>query len=698
MRDTPIIQACDADLADLLRDVDIAKPTKGKRYKKAKDGSTIRYLDIVCAFDIETSKDVFLEIDKYPHAWMYIWQFQVGDKATIIGRYWSDFLVMVYQINELLHERDARLMVYVHYLPHEFQFLSGIWPFDPDSVFATETREPLYCVMDRIEMRCSARLSGYTLEKWAENLNTDHQKLTGSLDYSVVRYPWTPLTDQELAYCVHDVICVVECVLVMLHSYGDTLNSIPYTATGYVRRRVKESMRRWSTGGIRMMQNDLETYDRLRNVFRGGDTHANRYMVGALLGDVWSFDRSSSYPDVIIHCKFPMSKFRPIEPDWEVVCTEIEHGRCVIMKACFYNIRLRDPLTGNPYIDTDHCVKRGYTRPINAAVDNGRILSADYLEIAITDIDLEIIQSMYDYDGSNIIWAMSARYGYLPQPLIDVVLQMYATKTALKDVPGKELEYQHTKQLYNSIYGMMCQRVISNPIVYTGTGELWKVDPDIDRQKRYDEAINHTTLNYAWAVWVTAWARYRLFEGVQLVTRKDKRRFCYCDTDSIKGTGELPDFTKYNQQRIRDAKRSGAYAVDPQGRTHYIGVFEYEGTYDLFRTLGAKRYCTVVDGEVKITTAGVPKDRGSKIIEAAGGIYAYDFDFVFEDSGKLRSLYNDQDNFEVEREGRKLLVTRNVVLLDTNYKMSISPTYRELLDNLQDVLDSITLSDYNHKW
>ncbi len=705
MRDTPIIHVGELDLGQVLSGIGIAKPTKGKRYKKdPKDGHVIRYLDIVCAFDIETSKMVFPDVDNHEHAWMYIWQFQFGDRATVIGRTWLEFLVMAYELNEILHGLggDTRLMVYVHNLAYEFQFISGIWPFAPESVFATDRREPLYCMMNQIELRCSARLSGYSLDVWAKDLCVDHQKLKSNLDHSVVRYPWSELTEQELAYCVNDVVSVVECVLTMLHSYGDTLNSIPYTSTGYIRRRVKAAMRTWSPGGIREMQNDLPTYDRLRQAFRGGDTHANKSNVGALLADVWSFDRSSSYPDVIVHCKFPMSRFREIAPSWDAVRSEIERGRCVMMKIQFYNIRLRDPLYGDPYIDADHCKRTGFTRPINAVEDNKRISSADYLEIAITDIDLEIIQTVYEYDGANIAWAMSARYGYLPQPLVDVVIQLYGAKTSLRDVKGREVEYQHSKEQINSVYGMCCQRVIHNPIIYTGDPNdpkgLWKPDPDINRQELYDEAINKTFLNYAWAVWVTAWARYRLFEAIRLVSADNPRKFVYCDTDSIKGTGEIPDLSKINRARIRDAKRSGAYASDSAGKIYYMGVFDYEGTYDWFKTLGAKRYCTISDGVLKITVAGVPKKKGGEIIVNSGGIELFDFDFTFKDSGKLASLYNDDDDFTVTIDGHELRITRNIVLLNVTYQMSDKEGYWEMCRSFQDYIDSNTLSDYNSKW
>lgn len=52
-------------------------------------------------------------------------------------------------------------------------------------------------------------------------------------------------------------------------------------------------------------------------------------------------------------------------------------------------------------------------------------------------------------------------------------------------------------------------------------------------------------------------------------------QFVYCDTDSVKYLGEI-DLSKFNAERIKDSKRSGAYATDPKGITHYMGVYEKE--------------------------------------------------------------------------------------------------------------------------
>lgn len=691
MKDCPVMMAAAFDPAEQLAGVKRASIQKNRRYPvDPRTEEKIYYLQTVSAFDIETS--TYQDPEEGPQGFMYIWQWQFGEICTVFGRTWDEFLDLVTRLNAWLESRGDRLLVYVHNLAYEFQYLAGVWEFGEVDVFATDVRSPLRVMMGKLELRCSYRLCGRSLKQWAKDMRIEHQKLD-DFDYSAIRYPWSPLTDREYQYCFHDVIAVVECVEKQLAAYGDTVYTIPYTRTGYIRRRVKQSMGYWSRDAIRGMQNTLPVYDRLREAFRGGDTHANRYWVQSILGDVYSYDRSSSYPDVIVHCKFPMTRFREEPATFERFKKCCESGRACLVKVSFYRIRLIDPDTGNPYLSYEHCTRPGYRKPIGEQMDNGRILSAEFCEMAMTEIDYRIIEEQYDWDSIRIEWLLSARYGFLPQPLVDVILNLYRDKTSLKGVPGEELHYMLAKGDLNSVYGMMCQRVISQPVIFRNHD--WSVG-DFNREEEYNKAIEKAFLNYAWAVWVTAWARWRLYEGIRIATAGSKLNFVYADTDSIKARSAV-DLSKYNAARIRDANASGAFADDPKGIRHYMGVFEFEGMYGHFVTLGAKRYCSKEGEELTITVAGVPKRAGADELQRKGGIEAFVDGFLFEDSGKTAAVYNDYADYWIEVDGIPLHITRNVCIVPTTYDLSLETNYALLIATLQDTLDQFHKTDYNVK-
>lgn len=676
MRDTPIIHEPEADYSALLEGVGDAKPQRGRRYKNG-----IHFLDLVCAFDIETSTMQTLD---GPQSFMYIWQFQLGERATIIGRTWAEFLHLVGSLTQIAGDR--KIICFVHNLSYEFQFLWSVCSFEPDDVFATDARDVLFCKLGCLELRCSLRLTNLSLAMWTDKMKVDHQKLP-DYDYGEVRFPWTPVTGQDLQYCVNDVVGLVECAEAQMKQRGDTIYSIPYTSTGYIRRLARRALY-WRRKMILNIQNDLPTYKHLREAYRGGDTHASRYYSEVLLEKVYSFDRSSSYPDVICHCKFPMTRFQPVEdPSLAKLDVYQRGGYCWLAKVRMARVQVKVDV-GDPYIPMAKCREPGFAPPLHAEEDNGRILAADYLEIAITDIDWKIIVSQYDFEKVKIEWAHIARYGRLPQELIDLCIDLYRKKTALKGTDQQD-EYQMSKELLNSIYGMMCERVIRTKIIFDHG--RWIPDPKFDEKAAYDEAIQKAFLSYAWGVWVTAWARYRLHEGINLCSRYG---FVYCDTDSVKTLDDI-NVRAYNEARIRDARRSGAYAVDAKGVTHYMGVLEYEGCYDRFKTLGAKRYAFEIGGELMVTIAGVPKKMGAHRLKELGGLEAFKDGVIFDGIGKTLAYYNDTTDEDFLIDGHLLHIGSNLVIEETSYSLILNETYVDLVKRSREYLDSVRYKRYN---
>lgn len=91
------------------------------------------------------------------------------------------------------------------------------------------------------------------------------------------------------------------------------------------------------------------------------------------------------------------------------------------------------------------------TRIKNGRYDNGRIISADEIEIILTDIDFKFI--LQTYTGRyEILESYYARYDYLPKDFINFILDKYVIKTEYKDVEGKEVEYAIEKSKFNSLY------------------------------------------------------------------------------------------------------------------------------------------------------------------------------------------------------------------------------------------------------
>lgn len=632
----------------------------------------VNYADIVTAFDIETSK---IETAQGPQAFMYIWQWQIGLYATIVGRTWDDFLKCVEKLKSALPS-NTTLVVYVHNLSYEFQFLRNVYDFKTEDVFALTSRKVIKCTMfdGLLEFRCSYIHSNMSLAVYTAKMGAYHSKKVGDLDYDVIRYPYTPLTSTEIGYCVNDVRGLVEALLIEMEHDGDNLYTVPLTSTGYVRRDTKAAVRQERREIAKQIAPDMEIYTMLREAFRGGNCHANRFYADKILENVSSADRSSSYPDVLCNCKFPITRFeREPEHDFEALNTlMLKCGRALLFRVSLYNVRLREWWWGCPYLARDKC-----KRVEGGKIDNGRILEADYIETTVTDVDWRIILEEYDFDDVGIYDLYSARYGYLPRPIIQTNIKYYRLKTELKNVEGQELLYLKSKNKLNSIYGMMAQNPVKEDVLFIDGAFV--VDPEADKEQLLIESNKKAFLAYQWGVWCTAWARYRLEEGIRLAGDA----FVYADTDSVKYIGDV-SFAAYNRQRIKESKAAKAFAKDPKGNIHYMGVYEQEPGYDRFVTLGAKKYCVEQNGKVHCTVSGVSKRDGGPELERAGGIRAFKCGFVFRDAGGTESIYNDETDMIITMpNGEPLHIGPNVVIRDSTYTLGVSAEYEKILEEYE---------------
>lgn len=671
---------------DIIEQADIVKLPRGNP-----GGNKRHYIDLVCAFDIETTR----VNDK--RSLMYIWQFQIDKHATVIGRSWKEFRQLMARIRSAC--RDRWLVVYVHNLAFEFQFLTGIYHFTADEVFSVESRRPLRCDMyGCIELRCSYLHSNMRLETYLQKMGVEHEKQHG-FDYDAKRYPWTKLSDQELRYCVNDVRGLVEAIRTEMSADGDDLRSIPATSTGYVRRDAKRAMKAVSWSWLKSIMPSMPVYTMLREAFRGGNTHANRYFAGRVIHGVRSYDRSSSYPDVQINGKFPVGPFvfckQPISTDY-IRQLIGRRRKAVLMRIALTDVELRDELDGCPYIPIDKC-----RRLTGCAPDNGRVLSADYLEITVTDIDYGIIEKQYRYSNIEILTACYARYGPLPSPLKHCIISYYKDKTELKGVAGEEIYYTKAKNKLNSVYGMSAQNPVKHSLLYDYGLADWLPDDKTD-EELLARANRIGFFPYQWGVWTTALARKRLQDGIDLAGEG----FVYCDTDSVKYIGSI-DWTDYNEQRKADSLKNGAWADDPKGRRHYMGVYEPDDGYPAdFATRGAKKYVVQhPDGKLEATIAGVSKREddgrvsGGMELEKHGGISAFLRPvFTFTEAGGNELAYYDGKPERVRIDGHRATLGRSVTISQSSYTLSDTKVYSDMLADLDiDDFENFVFDKYGER-
>lgn len=374
-----------------------------------------------------------------------------------------------------------------------------------------------------------------------------------------------------------------------------------------------------------------------------------------------------------------------------------------LIKVRFKNIRCK---YYNNFISVSKCT---YLK--NVRYDNGRIISADELEITLTDVDFYFIYDTYEFDSyefEEIYWSI---YKYLPKQFIDFILDKYILKTKYKNVAGKEVEYALEKAKFNSLYGMSVTNNIKDDVDYdniTGWAEIPLSNDDII--KKLDQEKKQGFLSFSYGVWITAWARNNLLRNlIQL----DK--FCiYADTDSLKlrkgyDKSVIDNYNKSVENRIKRVSEELSIPLekfapkDSEGIIHMLGLFEEDSHYEEFITQGAKKYAYTkwikskkvkkdsnvlkVEGDktlvLEITVSGVPKS-GANALKTLED-FKDDLVFDYKNTGKKMLIYNDDmPEFDMTDFQGKIEHIKNrygCTILPTTYVLGKAFEYAELLSD-----------------
>lgn len=690
-----------------LKEYDYMKNSHVKR-KHKKGAKLEKYCDDIFTFDLESTSAWINEngnIIKYkkgrsseywnslePVSLCYIWQFSIND-IVYYGRSIEDFKQVIEDI-----PCDIHIIIWVHNLSWEAHFLMNI--FSDLTMFCRQSHKPMYLYSEshkNIEFRCSYMLTRLSLATWGEQLHC--KKMVGDLDYEKIRTPLTKLTDKEMSYCKRDCEVVYKGIQYYLKRY-DTQWDIPLTQTGTVRREVKTLLTNnpeYVKFMKKLVPRDAKEYARLRKTFAGGYTHANRAKAGIVQtggpdGIIEHYDFASSYPCELTKQKYPCAPWVytgkheiPSDKDFEKFA--------YIMRLRFNHIEC---LTFNTYIQSSKC--DGY----NFKYDNGRVISADWLEIWVTEQDYLTIRDTYRWEGDVEVKYMYYSFKkYLPTPFIKYLLELYENKTTLKGSEEGTAEYDlymQSKQYINSMFGMAVTSLVQADVHYNNSTREFttdiltdkKVEEHLEKLRSWSPREKRYFLNYSWGVWCTAYARRDLWRCILGENGENDIDVIYADTDSIFINGRH-DFTWYNNETIaaldvamdhHGLSRELTRPIDKKGKPHQLGIFEKEDDIIEFMTLGAKRYVErrSSDKKLHLTVSGINKDAVYMLkdnIENFRDGLNFDKDFPTV-SKRLPTYINNQPPLTWP-DGYKSTCTSGVNLRRNGYKLSVTDEYKALI-------------------
>lgn len=657
-----------------------------------KNNKGIEYYNIPAGFDIETTS--FYEYGE-KRSLMYLWNLGVFNKV-INGRTWEELFVLLDCIRQVMDLSESKILViYVYNLPYEFQFIRKrcCW----DKVFQIEERKVVYAQTNGIEYRCGLKLSGgKSLKKVGDDLlKYKVQKLNGFLDYKIIRSPLTPLTQKEIDYGESDVRVILSYIQEKIEQDGD-ITRIPLTNTGYVREFCRKSCYGKNWLKYRNLINNLtlepDEYSQLKRAFQGGFVHANAHHANKILKNLRSKDFISSYPAWMVLELFPMS--RGIRVNENLNTKMLKHY--MDNYCCLFDIEMKG-LMATRFNENPISSSKCFELEAPYFVNNGRIVGASRVKMTITELDFITYSKFYTWDSIKISNLIIYEKGYLPVALIEAILYFYEGKTTLKDVVEEIVNYMISKNMLNACYGMIVTDIVREVLEYINNEFITK-EGDVDEQiKKYNENKKRF-LFYPWGVWVTAYARFHLFEAIYEL----EDDYVYGDTDCVKYKGGSKYdswFEGFNNKIIDAIKRSSEYtkipiekymAKDKYGVLRVIGTWDSDGEYLKFKTLGAKRYIYTAinkkgEEELHVTIAGSNKSKTAEYLSTfAQPFKEFKDELVVpkEYSGRNVLTYIDE-----ETEG---------ILVDCN---GVPYHYHELSSvHMEESEYSLSLSDDYVKW
>lgn len=607
------------------------------------------YNDCIIMADTETSKETPGTICRnYVVAWTISIRAFDMNIVTLYGHKPSEMVDCINRMRAAMP--GEKTIIYFHHLNYDWTFLRKFYIREwgtPEHQLNTKRYYPIYIQFSNgIVLRDSLILAQRGLDKWAKDMEAEHQKAVGAWDYDKRRNQNENFTPLEKTYIEHDTLAGVECLQKTIDNLGKRIFSVPYTATGIVRNIVQMLAKK--NNGKRDFLRIVPPYYvqvMLEKAFHGGYVHNNRFytekIIKALI-DEW--DGISWYPALMILERFPMEKFTPLD---KIVSPEFVLKYAEDYAYLFKLILIRPKMKPNVIMPT--LARAKCEKIINPVEDNGRLMEADYIEIYANETDLSLYAEQYTWQKAACIEVHFARKGYLPRWYTDFVFKCFEEKQRLK---GKDpVLYSIAKGKLNSLFGMAVQRPVKIGIEENYENGEFELVEGKNEEELYNVYVNKrsSVLPYQWGVWVTSYGQKFLhlvgsFAGT----------WYYSDTDSVFGSDwnqELIEaFNKTQQKRLLER---GYGPVVCGGKEWWLGNIQLEGQFKEFISVGAKRYATKdLNGLTKITAAGVPK-AGVTCLQDDLRNFRAGFVFKGEMTGKKRNTYFIEDDIWIDENGNE---------------------------------------------
>ena len=412
----------------------------------------------------------------------------------------------------------------------------------------------------KVTFQDSLKIINQSVDSIAKTFKLEESKL--SIDYNKPRKRGHKLTKKEIEYIKHDVIIVAK-GLDYLYQMGLT----KMTAGSNALNEYKEIINKKKFDKI-YHKLSFEADKDLRQAYKGGFTYLNPIYAGIDVGSGEVLDVNSLYPSVMYNALLPFG-----EPYFYDGKYEYDKAFPLYIQRITCSFKLKDGKI--PTIQIKH----------RQFLDNEYLTSSngDIVALTLTNVDLDLFLEQYDVEDLKYLcgWKFKALHG-LFKNYIDKWIGIKNEAT----ISGNKGMRQVAKIMLNSLYGKFATGMeVKSKIPY--------LENDIVKYK-ITEPERRNGVYLPMGAFITAYAREKTIRTSQAIKTYSLEKYgedlyCYSDTDSIHTLLPIEELKQFCE--IDDVE---------------LGKWKHESHFTKARFVRQKTYLEEIDGEMKITCAGMP--------------------------------------------------------------------------------------------
>ena len=409
----------------------------------------------------------------------------------------------------------------------------------------------------------SLKILNMSVSEVAKSFGLPISKL--ELDYNTPRPRGYKLKDYEKDYITNDVK-IMSLALDVLFKQNMTYMTAASDGIHEFKRTL--SIRRFER---LFPQLNYDVWNDMKQAYRGGFTYLNPIYKEKDVGLGVVLDVNSLYPSVMYEKPMPIGE--PIFYQGKYVEDKV-YPLYIQMISCAFELKKNKI----PTIQIKHT---------NDFIDNEYLTSSDgeIVTLVLSSVDLKLFLEQYDvFEVSyECGWKFKAMNGIFTE-YIDkwIKVKIEATKTGNKGMRTL------AKILLNSLYGKFATSMdIQSKHPYLEDGIV---------KYELGEKEQRDGLYLPIGIFITSYAREKTIRTSQAIkdysiNKYGKDLYCYSDTDSIHTLLPIEELKQFCD--IDDVA---------------LGKWAWEASFDKARFVRQKCYLESINGEVKITCAGLPKE------------------------------------------------------------------------------------------